>query len=49
MKEKEFLQNVNKLIEMILKNAGHSFGLDFGLINEMGIEVKKRLEIVKED
>ena len=44
MNEKEFLQNVEKLIEMILKNAGHSFGLDFGLINDMGIEVQKRLK-----
>ena len=35
MVEKEFLQNVNKLIEMILKNAGHSFCLDFRrIINE---------------
>lgn len=44
MKEKEFLENVNKLIEMILKNAGQSFGLDFGIINDMGIEVSKRLK-----
>lgn len=44
MAEKEFLQNVNKLIEMILKNAGQSFGLDFGLINDMGIEVSERLK-----
>lgn len=49
MKEKEFLQNVNKLIEMILKNAGQSFGLDFGLINDMGFEVSERLEKLKED
>lgn len=48
MAEKEFLQNVNKLIEMILKNAGHSFGLDFGLINNMGIEVNKRLKKLEE-
>lgn len=48
MEEKEFLQNVNKLIEMILKNAGQSFGLDFGLINDMGIEVHKRLKKFEE-
>lgn len=44
MNEKQFLKNVNKLIEMILKNAGQSFGLDFSLINDMGIEVSKRLK-----
>lgn len=44
MAEKEFLQNVNKLIEMILKNAGQSFGLDFCLINDMDIEVSERLK-----
>lgn len=44
MNEKEFLHNVDKLIEMILKNAGQSFGLDFALINDMGMEVSKRLK-----
>lgn len=48
MEEKEFLRNVNKLIKMLLKNAGHSFGLDFGLINDMGIEVEKRLKKLEE-
>ena len=48
MNEKQFLKNVNKLIEMILKNAGQSFGLDFGLINDMGIEVSKRLKEMRE-
>ena len=43
MNEKEFLQNVNLIIEMLLRNAAHSFGINFMLVNDTAIEVKKRL------
>lgn len=43
MNEKEFLRNVNAIIEMLLKNAAHSFGINFMLVNDTAIEVKKRL------
>ena len=42
MDEKQFIKNVASLGEMVLKNAAHSFGLDFGLINETMIEIEKR-------
>lgn len=44
MNDKEFLQNVTKLVDMLLKNAAHSFGLDFMVINDTAIEAKKRLQ-----
>lgn len=49
MNEKEFLQNVNAIIEMLLKNAAHSFGINFMLVNDTAIEVKKRLLELEED
>lgn len=49
MTEKEFLENMDKIIEMLLKNAGHSFGLDFKVINDTAIEVSKRLKALKEE
>ena len=49
MSEKEFLENMDKIIEMLLKNAGHSFGLDFKIINDTAIEVSKRLKVLKEE
>lgn len=47
MEDKEFLQNVKKIIEMVLKNAGGMFGVDFMVINNTAIEVDKRLKEIK--
>ena len=44
MDNKEFLKNVKAIIEMLLKNAGHSFGIDFALVNNTAIECEKRLK-----
>lgn len=49
MTEKEFLENIDKIIEMLLKNAGHSFGLNFKIINDTDIELHKRLKALKEE
>lgn len=43
MDESEYLQNVHRIIDDLLKNAAHSFGLDFRIINETAIETTKRL------
>lgn len=42
MDDKEFLKNVDDIIEMLLKNAAHSFGIDFAVVNDTAIEVSKR-------
>lgn len=47
MEDKKFLQNVKKIIEMVLKNAGGMFGVDFMVINNTAIEVDKRLKEIK--
>ena len=44
MTEIQFLENVDKIIEMLLKNAKHSFGLNFKIINDTDIELHKRLK-----
>lgn len=49
MTDEQFLKNVDKIIEMLLKNAGHSFGLDFKIINDTDIELHKRLKALKEE
>lgn len=41
--EKTYLKHVNRIIEDLLKNAAHSFGLDFAVINEAAIETERRL------
>ncbi|MBO4556007.1 MAG: hypothetical protein J5706_04540 [Elusimicrobiales bacterium] len=48
MNEKEFLDNVDKIIEMLLKNAGHSFGIDFKIVNDTDIELQKRRKALKQ-
>ena len=47
MEDKELLQNVNKIIEMVLKNTGGMFGVDFMVLNNTAIEVDKRLKEIK--
>lgn len=47
MEDKEFIQNVKKIIEMVLKNAGGMFGVDFMVINNTAIEADKRLKEIK--
>jgi len=37
-----FIKNCASMGEMLLKNAAHSFGLDFGVINDTMIEIDKR-------
>lgn len=48
MKPEQYEKNVELIIEMLLKNAAHSFGLDFMLINETAVENSKRLKAYKE-
>lgn len=47
MEEKEFLQNVNSIIKILLKNAGQCFGINFMVVNETAIEVDKRIKELK--
>lgn len=49
MNEKEFLDNVDKIIEMLLKNARHSFGIDFKVVNDTDIELQKRRKALKQN
>ena len=44
MDEMTYLLNVRRLIDDLLKNAAHSFGLDFRIIDETGIETNKRIQ-----
>ena len=44
MNNKQFLENVQAIIQMLLKNAPHSFGIDFALVNDTDIECEKRLK-----
>lgn len=48
MKPEQYEKNVALIIEMLLKNAAHSFGLDFMLINKTAVENSKRLKAYKE-
>lgn len=48
MDEKEYLENVDQIIEMLLKNAAHSFGIDFALVNDTAIETTQRLKKLEE-
>lgn len=42
MTDKQFLMNFAAICEMLLKNAGSAFGLDFAVINDTMIELDKR-------
>jgi hypothetical protein len=42
MDEKTFIKNTASICEMLLKNAAHSFGIDFSVLNETLIEIEKR-------
>lgn len=44
MTEKEYEQNVSKIIDTLLKNAAHSFGIDFMMLSETAMENSKRLK-----
>lgn len=48
MTPEQYEKNVRAIIDMLLENAAHSFGLDFMLINETAIENSKRLKAYKE-
>lgn len=48
MTPEQYEKNVALIIDMLLKNAAHSFGLDFMLINETAIENSKRLKAYEE-
>lgn len=43
MTDEELLQNTKAIIDELLKNASHSFGIDFKRLNLTGIEVNTRL------
>lgn len=43
MTDQELYENSYAIGEMLLKNAAHSFGLDFAVINETMIELQKRI------
>lgn len=42
MNDKEFYKGVARICEDLLKNAGHSFGIDFGILNNTMLELDKR-------
>ena len=37
-----FIKNLARICEELLKNAAHSFGIDFERLNETLIEIEKR-------
>lgn len=43
MTDLELLENMEKIIEMLCKNAGKAFGIDFAILNDTGVEVHRRL------
>lgn len=43
MTDIEYLKNVKKNLECLLKNASHSFGIDFMSLNNTLIETDKRI------
>lgn len=43
MSDIELLENMEKIIEMLCKNAAKSFGIDFAILNDTGVEVHRRL------
>lgn len=47
MKEEEFLKNVLAIIDMMMKNAAHSFGVDFMILNNTAVEADKRLKKIE--
>lgn len=47
MSDAEFYEGLEKLSEMLLKNAKHCYGLDFAVINDIGIEIARRKEMNK--
>lgn len=49
MTPKEYEKNVYRIIDMLLKNAAHSFGLDFMLINETAMENSRRRKELEEE
>ena len=48
MDEITYFLNVSRIIDDLLKNASHSFGLDFRIINETGIETNRRIQTLSE-
>lgn len=44
MDDQTLYKNCYKITEMLLKNAAHSFGIDFACLNESMIELKKRIK-----
>jgi hypothetical protein len=44
MTDNEYYKNVDSIIEMILRNAAKSSGLDIKLINETAVETTKRIK-----
>jgi len=43
MNDKEFLENINTIIRMLLKYAANSFGIDIIILEDTLEEVQKRL------
>lgn len=46
MKDAKYYQNVSTLIDTLLKNAAHSFGIDFAVLIETSIETNTRLQML---
>lgn len=46
MNDKTFYKNVARICDDLLKNAAHSFGIDFGVLNETMIELGARAKKV---
>lgn len=49
MSDEELLENMRGIIDELLKNSAHSFGIDFMRLNLTAIEVDKRLEHIHEN
>lgn len=39
----ELLENMQKIIEMLCKNAAKASGIDFAILNDTGVEIHRRL------
>ena len=48
MEDAQYLRNVEAIGEMVLKNAAHSYGLDFHIINETLFETTRRIKATTE-
>lgn len=46
MQELEYLRNIRRIIEDLLKNSAKAYGIDFAILNETMIETERRTRAV---